>query len=312
MISLVLTVIGGSIWVSKALNKPIQKLTYGARQITEGEYHLRLLETASPELAPLVHALNEMAEAIEVRDNLIRQTAYKDKLTGLDNRVFLTVCLENRIAASREPLAVLMWSVENMDHIYDVMGHEVMEAAIQHVAKRARRLVPKHLALARIESNTFCLVAPGDQFNNFMELNLKRIFSFTINKLGYDLEIDCKGGLVFYPANAQNAESLLQKANCARLLARKVGAHCLRFQSRMEQHSARRLDLLNQIRDGLVNQEFQLYLQPKLAHENQPRNPGRRLDTLETPRTRADCAQWLYSTGRANRTYQRHFALGGV
>ncbi|MFN7506258.1 MAG: diguanylate cyclase domain-containing protein, partial [Limnobacter sp.] len=252
-------------WISLSITQPLAEITTSAEHIVDGNYDLRLSKSPIREIDQLTCTFNRMAKSLQERDKVIRRTAYKDQLTGLDNRAYLTLALRERIQSAREPVSIVIWGVDNLDNINEVLGHEVADKVLIRVARKAARICREHLVIARLEGNIFCMLLPRNLLDNLLNTNaLKRILHSTLRVQNYQLEIQSHAGLAHYPEHGQCPETLMRHAEIARQLAKKTRQTSIVFEARLEQRSANRLELIAQLRKAITDNEFCLYFQPKL------------------------------------------------
>jgi diguanylate cyclase (GGDEF)-like protein len=252
-------------WISLSITEPLAEITTSAEHIVDGNYDFRLSKSPIREIDQLAGTFNRMAKSLQERDKVIRRTAYKDQLTGLDNRAYLTLALRERIQSAREPLSIVIWGVDNLDNINEVLGHDVADKVLVRVARKAARICREHLVIARLEGNIFCMLLPRNLLDNMLNTHtLKRILHGSLRVQNYQLEIQSHAGLAHYPEHGQCPETLLRHAEIARQLAKKTRQACIVFEARLEQRSANRLELIAQLRKAITDNEFCIYFQPKL------------------------------------------------
>ncbi|MDX1670471.1 MAG: adenylate/guanylate cyclase domain-containing protein, partial [Limnobacter sp.] len=155
----------GSRALARSMTQHLQQISKGIVRISEGDYQYRISASKLAEIDSVIQAFNAMGQVMEERDRFFRQTAFVDSLSGLDNRAFLLLTLRNRIQQAAEPLCVLTWSVGNLSEIHDALGQEIVDSVLKKIAKKARRVSPAHLSLARLEGNVFAIVVPANLFN---------------------------------------------------------------------------------------------------------------------------------------------------
>jgi diguanylate cyclase (GGDEF)-like protein len=252
-------------WISLSITQPLAEITTSAEHMVDGNYDLRLSESSIREIDQLAGTFNRMAKSLQERDKVIRRTAYKDQLTGLDNRAYLTLALRERMQSAREPLSIVIWGVDNLDNINEVLGHDVADKVLVRVARKAARICREHLVIARLEGNIFCMLLPRNLLENTLNTHtLKRILHSSLRVQNYQLDIQSHAGLAHYPEHGQCPETLLRHAEIARQLAKKTRQTSIVFEARLEQRSANRLELIAQLRKAITDNEFCLYFQPKL------------------------------------------------
>ena len=270
--ALILTVLGLIIsvfcsrFISKSITQPLNEITASAENLATGNYYdWRLPKSNIREINKLASTFNHMAKSLREWDKIIRHTAYKDQLTGLDNRSYLRAAIQERTETAREPLSIVTWGIDNLDSISEVLGHEVADNLLIKVARKIRRICKDSLVIARLEGNVFCVLLPRSELEEFQSKhNLKHLLHSTMKVQGYLLDIQCHAGLAHYPEHGQCPDTLMRRAEVARQLAKKTRQPCITFEKRLEQRSANRLELIAQLRKAVAEEEFCLFFQPKL------------------------------------------------
>ena len=252
-------------WISHSITKPLAEITSSAEHMSAGHYECRMPKSSIREINQLAVSFNHMASSLQERDKMIRRTAYKDQLTGLDNRAFLAIALQDRTHHAREPLSIIVWGIDNLDNINEVLGHEVADQVLVKVARKASRICKENLVIARLEGNVFCMLVPRGLLENFQgKHSIKRLLQGSLRVNNYQLDIQSHAGIAHYPEHAQCPETLMRRAEIARQLAKKTRQSSIVFEPRLEQRSAHRLELIAQLRKAITDEEFCLYFQPKL------------------------------------------------
>lgn len=252
-------------WISHSITQPLAEITASAGHLSSGNYDWRLPDSQIREINQLATSFNQMAKSLQERDKLIRRTAYKDQLTGLDNRAFLNLALRERTQSAREPLSIVIWGIDNLDNINEVLGHEVADRVLVKVARKASRICKENLVIARLEGNIFCMLLPRALLANTLNKHtIKRLLHGSLRVQNYQLDIQSHAGLAHYPEHGQCPETLMRRAEIARQLAKKTRQVSIEFEPRLEQRSANRLELIAQLRKAINEDEFCLYFQPKL------------------------------------------------
>ncbi|MEQ9108593.1 MAG: EAL domain-containing protein [Limnobacter sp.] len=252
-------------WISRSITQPLDEITVSAEHLAEGNYDWRLPESSIREINQLAFTFNHMAKSLQEWDKVIRRTAYKDQLTGLDNRSYLSVALRERTETAREPLSIVTWGIDNLDSINEVLGHDVADNVLIKVARKASRTCRESLVIARLEGNVFCVLLPRSELDEFLSKHtMKRLLNSSMRIQGYQLDIQSHAGLAHYPEHGQCPDTLMRRAEIARQLAKKTRQTIITFEQRMEQRSANRLELIAQLRKAITDEEFCLYFQPKL------------------------------------------------
>ena len=191
---------------------------------------LRLLEPQiSPELV--------LGFLLEVEDLIInawnlehsRALSFKDDLTVANNRRCLEVELPQIIreaSARAASVALLFLDVDNLKALNSRFGHPTGSRVISMVALEAKSMIRLQDRLYRYGGDEFCIVIPGG--NAFGAAKLGERLIQTLNQSGLvvnstQVPISVSVGIAAYPADADGAEHLLEKADRALFKAKANG-----------------------------------------------------------------------------------------
>ena len=89
-----------------------------------------------------------------------RAIAELDPLTGVSNRRGFDAALA-RIAAAREPYALVLIDLDDFKRVNDELGHPAGDAVLQAVASEAAGVARQGDCMARIGGDEFAIIAPG-------------------------------------------------------------------------------------------------------------------------------------------------------
>lgn len=200
----------------------------------------------------------------------IRFHACHDSLTRLANRRTVMESLADSIVRAErngERLAVLYLDVNRFKDINDSFGHGVGDELLRQVARRLKACVRASDIIGRLGGDEFVVVLPSVAERGTAEVCVNKVnyaFAepFTINEL--ELYSSTSIGVALYPDDADNAESLLSRADAAMYHAKRNGLAFSCFNSEMDRQVAERVNLENDLRHALANNQFRLAYQPKV------------------------------------------------
>lgn len=200
---------------------------------------------------------------------LIWKQANFDQLTGLINRNLFHDRLQLEIKKSHRtkmPLALVYIDLDRFKEVNDSLGHASGDALLIEAAKRIESCVRASDTLARLGGDEFVIIisqcpdrAPVNQIANKVISRLGEPFI-----LGSDTAfVTASIGVAFYPDDAADMESLLSHADQAMYASKNQGRSRLNYFTRsMREASQLRLAMVNDLRNALSANQFQLYFQP--------------------------------------------------
>lgn len=194
-----------------------------------------------------------------------------DPLTGLPNHAHFRRILEEQVART-EPsgtrLEVLIVSLERLQEINDLLGHEAGDIAVKIAGNAFRAFFPRTICTARIKSNEFavliaCRSSEGAPKNLAEEL--QGALAAPITMFGREFYLGPVIGAAIYPQDAQAADELLRLADLAKHRAAEDGREPVHFFYRNTHISLdEQLALEGQLRRALEREEFRVVYQPQV------------------------------------------------
>lgn len=193
--------------------------------------------------------------------------ANSDPLTELPNRSFFQAS-HNNLVRKGTPHALLCLDMDNFKKINDSLGHQTGDILIKQVAKRIQRMT---------NNNSTCYRLGGDEFSVLMEdfsdihtithfaQNVLNTLSrpFIINKQEFVLGASI--GIALYPEDGSSPQEMLKNADTAMYFAKNNGGNSYQFFSgEMNQNAVRQLQIENLIRQGIKDDLFTVFYQPKV------------------------------------------------
>ena len=193
--------------------------------------------------------------------------ANSDPLTELPNRSFFQASHSNLVRRAT-PHALLCLDMDNFKKINDSLGHQTGDILIKQIAKRIQRMT---------DSNSTCYRLGGDEFSilmeDFSDIHTITHFAqsilntlsrpFIINKQEFVLGASI--GIALFPEDGSSPQELLKNADTAMYFAKNNGGNSYQFFSgEMNQNAVRQLQIENLIRQGIKDNLFTVFYQPKV------------------------------------------------
>ncbi|WP_162892537.1 EAL domain-containing protein [Pseudoalteromonas tunicata] len=261
-------------FVSKGVTKPLRSLAKIAENIRLGNYVNDIPHSSTIEVESLSQALNTMQHSIQEREAQINQLAYFDTLTKLPNRNQFYSTLESRLHEHKKraaSLAILQLDLDRFKEVNDTLGHEFGDNLLKTLAQRLKTFVYPQVFLAHFTADEFGLILPDIdplQLESILQ-QFEKLFSLAFVVDDIALDIDASVGVAVYPQDAENAAKLLQCSDIAMHTCKDKHVHYLCYQPSLNKHSLLRLSLMSELRAAILDNQLELFYQPKLDIEQQ-------------------------------------------
>jgi len=161
--------------------------------------------------------------------------------------------------------AVIFIDLDSFKEINDTMGHNTGDELLKLVASRLRDVIRQGDTLARLGGDEFTILAEnilqpleaGSIAKKILKI-LKEPFIIDSNHFYITSSI----GISIFPDDASSVEKLLQYADSAMYKAKENGKDTYEFYTQnLSKEAIQRVSILNDLRLGIKNQEFELYYQ---------------------------------------------------
>jgi diguanylate cyclase (GGDEF)-like protein len=214
-----------------------------------------------------LHARNEEMAATQARMALM---ATHDALTGLPNRSLARDRFEQAAAAARRAghsVAMLYLDLDNFKNVNDTLGHSSGDTLLRQVSDRLSALLRSADTVARLGGDEFLLLLPEVSEG----VGVAEIASKVVNGLmapfdviGMEIFAGCSLGITIFPADGEDFDSLLKKADIAMYRAKESGRNAYRFwDGEMNASVVEHVALLAAMRNALARRDFTLAYQPQ-------------------------------------------------
>jgi diguanylate cyclase (GGDEF)-like protein/PAS domain S-box-containing protein len=194
-----------------------------------------------------------------------------DLLTGLPNQGQFRRMLEVEVASAeaRETcIGVLVVSLERVQEITDLLGHEAGESALKQIGEVFQSLLPYAKGVARIKSNEFAVLIEADEGREFLEqyaIELHERLSGALRVGAREFYLGPVIGVSIFPEDGAGADELFRRADSARSRGDAESNDTIHFFSERAQTDLDdRLTVEAQLRRAVERGEFRLVYQPKV------------------------------------------------
>ncbi len=242
----------------------------------ESNYLLHRFRTVSnKDNNPMLIGTVQEISSIRRAEQRVIELAFYDSLTKLSSRSSFNKQLQDSITSSQrrtEKFAVIHIGLDDFKNINDTCGHDVGDNILIEVAIRLRELLRELDFASRLGGDEFCLLindiddslSAANVAQRCLEL-LAQPFSHTGEKILSHASI----GIAVYPDDGTEASMLIKAADTAMQEAKKAGKNQYAFyETAMTDAAQYRLTIENDLRTALIEEQFELYYQPKISLAN--------------------------------------------
>lgn len=233
------------------------------QQAQEVRLRVQIAEAAKLELE------KEIAERKRVEEKLIHN-ALHDVLTGLPNRALFTERLERALLRTkRHPdrlFAVLFLDLDRFKVINDSLGHAIGDELLIAFAQRLKTCLRVEDTVARLGGDEFTILLEDIQaiskITDIVE-RIQQVLSLPFQLSRNEVFTTASIGITLSTVGYDSPEAVLRDADIALYRAKSLGkARHEVFNAVMHEQAVMRLQLENDLRRAIEQQEFHLHYQP--------------------------------------------------
>jgi diguanylate cyclase (GGDEF)-like protein len=214
--------------------------------------------------------LRDLTEQYRSQEHIYR-LAHHDTLTGLENRFALNLRLEQQLAHARrtqETVAVLFIDLDHFKKINDSLGHQAGDQLLVAAAQRMKDWLRDVDTLARLGGDEFIIVLGGPLTPDSISAVAVRVVHSLSEPYQLGAATAHSGasvGVALYPADGEDAATLMRHADTAMYAAKREGRGNFQFFSpAMNAATHEHLLLENRMWLALEKGGFELHLQAQV------------------------------------------------
>lgn len=227
----------------KLIISPLSLLVVAARRMAAGDFDAQLPRTGNDEVGQLIRSFAGMRLEVKNYQEKLHNLAHHDTLTGLPNRMMFLDRLEHAIAQANRnnrALALLFLDLDQFKYINDDLGHAAGDALLVSVAERLSATVREGDTVARFGGDEFIVIIEGMENPGEAEIAAQRIvnaFHEPVQIVEQKIPIGISIGVTVYPRDATEISILIQNADHAMYLAKKIsGSNYFLFEKNNSHH----------------------------------------------------------------------------
>jgi diguanylate cyclase (GGDEF)-like protein/PAS domain S-box-containing protein len=195
--------------------------------------------------------------------------AYYDSLTGLPNRLLFRDRLVNSLAhaeRNRVGVAVMYLDVDHFKLVNDGLGHSFGDRLLADVARRLQAILRASDTISRIGGDEFSVLLPEVTNAEAVAGVARKVLDALARPFrvdSHEIFVTASIGISCYPADGNDAETLLKCADAAMYRAKELGRNQAQlFTASMNERYVRRLALEQHLHHAIERQQLELYYQP--------------------------------------------------
>ncbi len=200
--------------------------------------------------------------------------ALHDSLTGLPNRELFMDRLDamlkkQKLNKQKENISVLFLDIDRFQIINETFGHAFGDRLIHQVAKRLQSLLEPDDTLARLTGDEFGILS--NRFSTVGDLThfittIRNLLKEPFRLVGEELTITISIGVKVVTEPDQSKSEILRDADTALHKAKKKGPDLFEFFiGEMNEESREMLQMENDLRKAIENEDLELYYQPQVS-----------------------------------------------
>jgi len=208
----------------------------------------------------------------KLAEQRIHHMAHHDDLTGLPNRSLIRERLDQAIVQAQRDgrcVAVAFIDLDSFKLVNDGLGHNAGDELLKVVGARMQNCVRGNDTVGRFGGDEFIILLTdlGDDALAIAP-RLETICQAVTRPVllgGQEVQVSCSMGVVMYPRDGEDPNTLMMNADAAMYRAKDMGNNNFQFYTReMNASVEEKLVLLEGLRNALDAQQLSLLYQPKV------------------------------------------------
>jgi diguanylate cyclase (GGDEF)-like protein len=277
-------VLGASLLLAQYLLVPLKRITTAVRRVAAGDLEERLAVSRRDELGELASGFNHMVESIEHNlsqrfeaEEQLSQLAYFDQLTELPNRKSFQDRLTESIAGAKrsereDDWGLLLLDLDRFKDVNDTLGHPIGDQLLREAARRIRGLVRQSDPVYRIGGDEFTIILASLHNPTDPALVAQKLIGafadpFVIQS--HTLRLGLSIGIALYPQDGSTGDELIRSADTALFEAKRERGSFRYFTQDMQEKAFEKLAMVNNLHQGIEQDQFQLHFQPIMDMQEQ-------------------------------------------
>jgi diguanylate cyclase (GGDEF)-like protein/PAS domain S-box-containing protein len=202
----------------------------------------------------------------------MQRMANYDPLTGLPNLCLLSQLVEQALTESKrsgEQGALMVIEISRVGAISDTLGHEIGNDLLCEIGRMFRASLREGDILARLEGHRFAIALLHLEKREHAGIVAKKLLAALAAPIAiasHSLQVGAHIGITSYSEDGLDVPTLIRCADVAvAKAAQSIESNFLFYSEEMNQRAKEHLRIESELRQALLNNELQLYYQPKVS-----------------------------------------------
>tara|TARA_R110002153_G_scaffold52597_2_gene147372 strand:+ start:13222 stop:15792 length:2571 start_codon:yes stop_codon:yes gene_type:complete len=243
--------------------------------------HITAVKNAKEIVTNYVTTFTDITSSKAASDE-IERLAFYDSLTQLPNRRLFLDRLNRGLAFSahsRHRGALLFLDLDQFKNLNDTLGHDIGDLLLQQVTARLNACLRESDTVARFGGDEFVVLLENLSIDaieaaaqtKYIATKISHTLNQPYQLSGHVCHNTTSIGATFFIGHEVMAEELIKQADIAMYQSKAKGGNTLRFFDQMMQKAIiARVELENELREAIEQQQFQLHYQLQVDYTGQP------------------------------------------
>lgn len=241
------------------------------RSFTPKKYLVDELDTLGEAAVELADKLESLDQQMTVNTAKLEKMAMFDSLTGLPNRNMMTFQINKQLAALHRHnagLALLFIDLDNFKKVNDSHGHHFGDEVVKMSGERLSKVIRENDLIARFGGDEFVILVTGLDEEKQVNIVADKLIDAFVEPMvisEHTFYISISIGVAYTTSSKARALELMRQADTAMYEAKlERGSSYRFFNPTMNQKIVKQVELENEARVALKEQQFFLALQPQI------------------------------------------------
>ena len=194
-------------------------------------------------------------------------------MTNLPNRNFFNRHVSEHLAEStikKQGYAIVVVRLDDYDDLSYTLGHQVTDAIIKKIYQCLHENLSKSDVVCLLTNRSFAIGLKNHGNKQAIERTkeLIALFQHGINVEGFNIDINIHAGISYFPDHGETPHLLIKRAAVARFLAAQSHSRVLVYRPDLDPSNRVKLSLMSELLQGIKEDQFKLYVQPKIDIES--------------------------------------------